>query len=188
MAGFNLLGGRALGVLFCSGFLCQAPAHIPVVSHLKPVVLQKAMQRSEPLHSPANALKKLAGPYAGLVLSAATKAHVSPVLVAAVVYVENGGNFVGSTTRVSSAGAIGVMQLEPVTAWDVLHVNPWQAASNINGGARFISMLMQRFHGNTRLALMAYNAGPTLIGSGGRPAIAVYYAQKVMQLTQETRL
>lgn len=133
-------------------------------------------------------VKKLAGPYAALVRHAAKKAHISPVLVAAVVYVENGGNFQGSATRVSSAGAIGVMQLEPVTAWDVLRVNPWQAPSNIEGGTRFLSMLIQRFDGNRRLALMAYNAGPTLIANGGRPAMAVRYANEVLQLTREVSL
>lgn len=129
----------------------------------------------------------LAGPYVSFVRASAKAAHISPVLVAAVIYVENGGDFVGSATRVSSAGAIGVMQLEPVTAWDVLRVNPWQAASNIAGGARFLHELLKQFHGNVRLALMAYNAGPTLIARGGRPAMAVRYAYKVLQLIKTVR-
>lgn len=127
-------------------------------------------------------IQKLAGPYASLVMSSARANHVPPALVAAVVQVENGGDFVGSATRVSSAGAIGVMQLEPTTAWGVLRVNPWQAASNIAGGARYLHELIERFHHNVRLALMAYNAGPTLIASGGRPAAAVWYANRVMHL------
>ena len=125
-------------------------------------------------------VERLSGPYARLVLQAARVNHISARLIAAVIQVENGGNFVGSATRVSSAGAIGVMQLEPVTATEVLHVNAWKPRQNIEGGARFLAMLLHEFH-NTRLALMAYNAGPTWIAQGGRPEQAVVYAAKVLR-------
>ncbi|MBU2774290.1 transglycosylase SLT domain-containing protein [Acidithiobacillus ferrooxidans] len=131
-------------------------------------------------HQRKSRVRRLAGPYAGMVLRAARKAHVPARLVAAVVRVENGGNFHGSATRVSSAGAIGVMQLEPVTAWDTLRVNPWNPRQNIEGGARFLAMLLREFGGNVRLALMAYNAGPTWIAQGGRPEQAVAYAREVL--------
>ena len=136
---------------------------------------------SAPSVSIKAAVRKLAGPYAHLVMVAAHKAHVSPKLVAAVIQVENGGNFHGSTTRVSSAGAIGVMQLEPNTAWNTLRVDPWNARQNIDGGARYLARMLHRFHGDVRLALMAYNAGPTWIAQGGRPGAAVAYAKEVMR-------
>ncbi len=126
-------------------------------------------------------IRKLAGPYAKTVLAAARKVHLSARLLAAVLQVENGGDFQGSATRVSSAGAIGVMQLEPRTAWDVLRVNPWQATQNITGGARYLKMLLQRFHGKIRLALEAYNAGPTFIANGGRLEQANDYAREVLR-------
>ena len=136
-----------------------------------------------PAHRQAKrpSIHHLAGPYAHLVRAAARKAHVPPRLVAAVVQVENGGNFHGSATRVSSAGAIGVMQLEPGTAWNTLRVNPWNARQNIDGGARYLAMMLRRFDGNVRLALMAYNAGPTSIAQGGRPWAAMAYAREVMR-------
>lgn len=129
----------------------------------------------------SHSIRHLAGPYAHLALAAARKARVPPRLVAAVIHVENGGDFRGSATRVSSAGAIGVMQLEPDTAWNMLRVNPWNAKENIDGGARYLAMMLRRFHGDVRLALMAYNAGPTWIANGGRPMAAVQYAKKVMR-------
>lgn len=135
-------------------------------------------------HQKGDTIQGLAGPYAALVIASAKANHLPPALVAAVVQVENGGNFKGSATRVSSAGAIGVMQLEPTTAWDVLRVNPWQAPSNIAGGSHFLHELIERFHNNVRLALMAYNAGPTLIAQGARPTEAVWYANKVMRLAE----
>jgi len=146
-----------------------------------------SMKLTLPVHDAVDAkstkktVRKLAGPYAHLVLTAARKAHVPAKLVAAVVHVENGGNFHGSTTRVSSAGAIGVMQLEPNTAWNVLRVNPWNARQNIEGGARYLASMLRQFHGDVRMALMAYNAGPTSIAQGGRPVAAVMYAKKVMR-------
>ena len=131
-------------------------------------------------HQRKSRVRRLAGPYAGMVLRAARRAHVPARLVAAVVRVENGGDFHGSATRVSSAGAIGVMQLEPATAWDTLRVNPWNPRQNIEGGARFLAMLLREFGGNARLALMAYNAGPTWIAQGGRPEQAAVYAKEVL--------
>ncbi len=126
-------------------------------------------------------LRKLAGPYAVAVKKAAEKAHVPPKLVAAVAYVENGGDFHGSATRVSPAGAIGVMQLMPGTAWGFLHVNPWSVQQNIEGAAKYLAYLLHQFHGDQRLAVMAYNAGPTAIARGYRPLAAVTYAQEVLQ-------
>ncbi|MHB1632401.1 MAG: transglycosylase SLT domain-containing protein [Acidithiobacillus sp.] len=151
------------------------PANLATLKDVRQVAARKDLAVR------SNAIHKLAGPYAHLVITAAHRSHVSPRLVAAVVQVENGGDFHGSATRVSSAGAIGVMQLEPNTAWNTLRVNPWNARQNIDGGARYLAMMLHQFHGNVRLALMAYNAGPTWIAQGGRPLAAVAYAQKVIR-------
>lgn len=178
---------QSLKLLIC-GLLVSVPSMQslagvpPKINGVINLIHNKNKSKSKQ-HTKMKKLKKLAGPYARQVRIAAHKAHVPSVLVAAVVYVENGGDFQGSTTRVSPAGAIGVMQLEPATAWDVLHVNPWQAQSNIDGGAKFLHQLLRLFHGNTRLALEAYNAGPTLVANGGQPYAAIQYAQRVIELT-----
>ena len=59
----------------------------------------------------------------------------------------------------SSAGAIGLMQLMPGTAAS-LGVDPWQPRENLRGGISYLGSLLRAFDGNTRLALIAYNAGP----------------------------
>ena len=73
---------------------------------------------------------------------------------------------------VSSAGAIGLMQLMPATARD-LGVDPWNPAQNIMGGARHLRALLDRFDGQIDLALAAYNAGAGAVTRyGGVPPYA----------------
>jgi Rod binding domain-containing protein len=67
----------------------------------------------------------------------------------------------------SRVGAMGLTQLMPATA-DALGVkNPWNAEENIAGGLRYLRGLMDRFDGNRRLALAAYNAGPEAVEKHG---------------------
>ncbi len=92
------------------------------------------------------------------VTEAATKYGVDPVLVRAVAWQES--RFRGSA--VSPKGAIGMMQLMPGTAsW--LGVNPHDPRDNIFGGVAYLSTLLDRFGGDVRLALAAYNAGPEAV-------------------------
>ncbi|PKY11821.1 transglycosylase [Acidithiobacillus marinus] len=123
-------------------------------------------------------ITRLAGPYARQVVLSARQFHVRPLLVASVLYVENGGDYTGSASRISSAGAIGPMQLMPLTA-QVLSVNPDDVRQNIRGGTLFLHRMLDRFHGNVRLALLAYNEGPTAVASGNICPQAETYARRV---------
>jgi soluble lytic murein transglycosylase-like protein len=89
-------------------------------------------------------------------LTAFAAEHRVPAdLVRAVVAAESAGN----PRAVSPAGAIGLMQLMPGTAAS-LGVDPWQPRENLRGGITYLGSLLRAFDGNTRLALIAYNAGP----------------------------
>lgn len=65
----------------------------------------------------------------------------------------------------SSKGATGLAQLMPQTA-DLLGVDINDPVDNLNGGARYLKMMYNKF-GNWRLALAAYNAGPGAVEDAG---------------------
>lgn len=76
-------------------------------------------------------------------------------LVHAVINQESRGN----QEAVSSAGAIGAMQLMPSTAAD-LGVDPYDARQNVEGGVKYLKKMLDRYDNDVDKALAAYNAGP----------------------------
>ena len=86
---------------------------------------------------------------------AAQQHHLQPALLLAVMKAESSFN----PTVISKAGAVGLMQLIPETAIRHGVRNLYDANDNITGGAKHLRYLLDRFHGNIRLALAAYNAG-----------------------------
>jgi soluble lytic murein transglycosylase-like protein len=81
--------------------------------------------------------------------------RLSPALLLAVIKAESDFN----PTVISKAGAVGLMQLIPETAIRHGVRNLYDTRENIAGGAKHLRYLLDRFHGNIRLALAAYNAG-----------------------------
>jgi soluble lytic murein transglycosylase-like protein len=61
---------------------------------------------------------------------------------------------------VSSAGAMGLMQLMPETARQLGVRDPFDPEQNVNAGAKYLRGLIDRYHGRLDFALAAYNAGP----------------------------
>jgi soluble lytic murein transglycosylase len=95
---------------------------------------------------------------------AAQQHHVQPALLLAVMKAESSFNPIA----VSKAGAVGLMQLIPETAIRHGVRNLYDANDNISGGAKHLRYLLNRFHGNTRLALAAYNAGERKVDRYGQ--------------------
>jgi soluble lytic murein transglycosylase-like protein len=63
----------------------------------------------------------------------------------------------------SQAGALGIMQLAPRTARSLGVTDSESVRENIRAGAQYLRVMLTRFDGDLRLALAAYNAGPSVV-------------------------
>ena len=90
-----------------------------------------------------------------LIRQAAQQHGVSEGLVKAIMHTESGFNI----NARSPVGAQGLMQLMPATARRFNVSNAYDPQQNIFGGVKYLSWLLKRFNGDTRLAIAAYNAG-----------------------------
>lgn len=68
---------------------------------------------------------------------------------------------------VSSAGAVGIMQLMPETAAELGVEDIYDAYQNIMGGAKELRLNLDRFNGDYELAYAAYNAGAGAVTRAG---------------------
>lgn len=106
-----------------------------------------------------------AGEVSDAISRAAERRRLSARLIEAVAWQESRLN----PKAVSPKGAMGVMQLRPGTA-AALGVDPSDLRGNVEGGAAYLSQLLDEFDGDIALTLAAYNAGPEAVRRyGGVP-------------------
>lgn len=108
--------------------------------------------------------------YEPIIEAAASRYSLDPALLHAVIRAESGYN----PAAVSNKGAAGLMQLMPATATRFGVRDRFDPEENIDGGARYLSELIDMFASDVRLAVAAYNSGENTVKKYGNqiPPIA----------------
>ena len=154
----------------------------PTVQHVKRDVFHEEMARINDVIRRqffANAM-----PYGDIIHEKAVKYDVDPALVAAVIEQESKFH----RTARSSVGARGLMQLMPRTGHWLGARNLYDPEQNVDAGVKYIKYLQQRFDGNVKKTIAAYNAGEGNVKRyGGIPPFreTQTYVKKVMSNSQK---
>jgi soluble lytic murein transglycosylase-like protein len=126
--------------------------------------------------------------YTELIAKAADKHQVDAKLVHAVIQAESAYN----SKAISSAGAVGLMQLMPGTARRYGVTDRSDPYQSIEGGTHYLKDLLQLFDSDLNLAVAAYNAGENAVIKHNK-SIPPYretrdYVKKVLSLKDLSKL
>ncbi|MDC9729931.1 MAG: transglycosylase SLT domain-containing protein [Methyloprofundus sp.] len=97
--------------------------------------------------------------YAPIILAAARKHKIDEALIHAVIRAESAYD----ANAISSAGAVGLMQLMPGTAKQYGALNRTDPKQNVFAGTRYLKYLISLFPQDLKLAIAAYNAGESTV-------------------------
>jgi soluble lytic murein transglycosylase len=167
-------------------------------------LLLLALVLSEVKHTVAH--RGLPLTHASIIREQAAAKHLDPALVAAVIYAESKFD-----PRTSAAGAQGLMQILPATAYYLAHLSGGSQFTesdlatpriNVSYGSYYLRYLLDHYKGNELLALAAYNGGLANVdtwsaranAAGGELTVAMIpfpetraYVQRVLDAQQAYR-
>ena len=110
---------------------------------------------------------------------------LDPELVRSLIIVESRFNIHAESHK----GALGLMQLMPTTAQELGYKNITDPHKNISAGCKYLRRMLDRFNGDLKLSLAAYNAGPgAVLKHGSIPPYAETqnYVEKVLKIYKLT--
>jgi soluble lytic murein transglycosylase-like protein len=125
----------------------------------KPIVFSPAREQSASLGQANTGNLN----YDKMVVDSAARNGVDPALILAVMNQESGNNAHAKSYK----GACGLMQLMPATARRFGITNIFDPAQNIEGGARYLRFLLDKFNDDISLTLAGYNAGEGAVVDAG---------------------
>jgi soluble lytic murein transglycosylase-like protein len=139
------------------------PSLIKAIIHAESGTASKNVSSREgdrkPLDLSPQEMEVSVSTYDHWIKAACKKYALEPALVKAIIHAESQFD----PKAVSPRGAVGLMQLDPVTIKELGVADPFNPQHNINGGVRYFRDLLNTFEGNPQLALAAYNAGPSKV-------------------------
>ncbi len=143
-----------------------------------------ASANGDDLKSQADPATRIDRTIAASIEKAAARHRLPAGLIRSVIQAESNFN----PDAISPAGAQGLMQLMPGTAGEMGVKDPFDIDQNIDGGARYLRRMLDRFDGDLKKALAAYNAGPgTVIKYNGHVPYRETrnYVQKVLAYSRQ---
>ena len=146
-----------LGVTVASNHEDQTIAsHFEDQKVIKPQLLEKERLTAKSGNNlPSVSGKKTEHLYHSIIMQTSSHYQIDPAIVKAIIMAESGYN----PRAISKKGAKGLMQLMPGTAEELGVEDIFNPQQNISGGVRYFRQLVNRFNGDVKLALAAYNAG-----------------------------
>ena len=133
---------------------------------------------------PKGMLSKAPELYRAMYEEAGRRYGVDPELLAAQGFAESGFD----PDAVSPAGARGIAQFMPATAQEY-GIDPMNPVEAIDGQARYMAKMLERYDGDVSKALAAYNAGPGRVDDGSWQSIGetqTYVDRILGELGQES--
>jgi soluble lytic murein transglycosylase-like protein len=140
-----------------------------------------------PVSGKADVLSSSKKPYDDIVADVAQSLRVPVELVHSIIKAES--NY--DAWAISAKGAMGLMQLMPITAKQYHVMNVFDPRQNIEGGVKYLVDLIKLYEGDTRHVLAAYNAGQEAIKKyGGIPPYqeTKNYIKKVMAAYPKSKI
>ena len=123
---------------------------------MNPQILSKMRPASQTEQRPPSVSgRKAEHLYHMFIIQTASHHQIDPALIKAIIMAESGYN----PRAISKRGAKGLMQLMPGTAQALGVEDIFNPHQNITGGVQYFKQMVNRFNGDVKLALAAYNAG-----------------------------